>query len=108
MEVVHRDGWEKAHSRHGVWVKRGKDPKVPIDVLSSICPHLGCPLNWHPNLAEFVCPCHGGTFNADGVHIAGPPPWSMDPLKHRVENDRLLVKWQDYETGVAERIPVRT
>jgi hypothetical protein len=29
-------------------------------------------------------------------------------LEHRVENGYLLVRWQDFKVGVAERISVRT
>ena len=108
LQLVQRDGWEEVPIRHGVWVRRPKNPSGQIEVLSSICPHLGCPLNWHPDHAEFVCPCHGGVFDARGRHVAGPPPRSMDPLEHRVENGLLFVRWQDFKVGVAERIPVGT
>jgi menaquinol-cytochrome c reductase iron-sulfur subunit len=107
LQLTQRDGWEEVRLRHGVWVRRSKDP-AKIEVLSSICPHLGCPLNWHPDHAEFVCPCHGGVFDAQGRHIAGPPPRSMDSLEYRVENGYLFIRWQDFKVGVAERIPVRT
>jgi menaquinol-cytochrome c reductase iron-sulfur subunit len=108
LQLARRDGWEEVRIRHGVWVRRSKDPNRPVEVLSPICPHLGCPLNWHPDQAEFVCPCHGGTFNAQGRHLAGPPPRSMDPLDYRVENGRLFIRWQDFKVGVAERVPVST
>jgi Rieske Fe-S protein len=106
LQLVRPDGWEEVRTRHGVWVRRPKDPSGHIEVLSSICPHLGCPLNWHPDRAEFVCPCHGGVFDATGRYRAGPPPRSMDPLEHRVVSGRLLVRWQDFKVGVATRIPV--
>jgi len=107
LQLAQRDGWEKVRIRHGVWVRRSKD-LTKIEVLSSICPHLGCPLNWHPDHAEFVCPCHGGVFDIHGGHVAGPPPRPMDPLEYHVENGCLFVRWQDFKVGVAERIPVRT
>jgi len=31
----------------------------------------------------------------------------MDPLPFRVQEGRLLVRWQDFQIGVAESIPVR-
>lgn len=107
LQVTRRDGWEESRVQHGAWVRRPKDPSRPIEVLSSICPHLGCPLNWFPGRHEFICPCHGGVFNAQGKHIAGPPPRSMDPLDYRVEDGSLFIRWQDFKVGVAERIPVR-
>ncbi len=41
--------------------------------LSNVCPHLGCTVKWDPVGTEFVCPCHDGHFDADGVATAGPP-----------------------------------
>ena len=104
LEVLHQDGWDKARQRHAVWVRR--DDASHLTVLSSICPHLGCPVNWYPDRKEFICPCHGGTFNANGQHIAGPPPRSMDPLPYEIHDGQLAVGWEDFKIGVAQRIPV--
>lgn len=41
--------------------------------LSSVCPHLGCQVHWESLREEFVCPCHNGIFNAEGVPLSGPP-----------------------------------
>jgi Rieske Fe-S protein len=107
LDVVQEDGWKKTRVRHAIWVRRKSDGDEGITVLSSICPHLGCPINWHPDLTEFMCPCHGGIFNADGKNIAGPPPRPMDQLKEiKVVGGRLWVRWQDFKIGVAQQIPV--
>ncbi len=106
LEVVREDGWEKARQRHAVWVRRDGNSDAELTVLSPICPHLGCPVNWHPDVKEFICPCHGGTFDAKGQHIAGPPPRSMDPLPYEIHDGQLWVKWEDFKIGVARRIPV--
>ena len=37
------------------------------------CPHLGCQVRWEADAKRFVCPCHQGIFDRDGVAIAGPP-----------------------------------
>jgi len=37
------------------------------------CPHLGCKVHWEAEQNRFVCPCHQGVFDRDGVAIAGPP-----------------------------------
>ena len=60
VEVVRRDGWETTRTRRTVWVRRSGEGDATVTVLSPICPHLGCPINWHPDAAQFVCPCHGG------------------------------------------------
>lgn len=37
------------------------------------CPHLGCQVHWERDQQRFVCPCHNGVFDRDGVATAGPP-----------------------------------
>ena len=44
-----------------------------LEAFSSICPHLGCRVHWVPGKREFLCPCHNGVFNGEGVAISGPP-----------------------------------
>jgi Rieske Fe-S protein len=106
VEKSRQDGWKKSKVRHALWVRRSGEGEKGITVLSSICPHLGCPINWHPDKTRFVCPCHGGIFNVEGRQIGGPPPRSMDPLDYEVRSGRLYVRWQDFKIGVADRVAV--
>lgn len=106
VEMAQEDGWKKSRIRHAVWVRREGDSDQEITVLSSLCPHLGCPINWHPDQSQFNCPCHTGIFNAEGQRTGGPPPRGMDPLEFEVRQGRLWIRWQDFKIGVAERIPV--
>jgi Rieske Fe-S protein len=106
LELVHQDGWNKTRVRHAVWVRRQDGNGQGITVLSSICPHLGCPINWHPDQSQFVCPCHGGLFDTSGQRTSGPPPRAMDPLEFEIRAGRLWVRWQDFKIGVAQRVPV--
>jgi cytochrome b6-f complex iron-sulfur subunit len=41
--------------------------------LSLICTHLGC-ITGREASGEFVCPCHGSRFDAEGVVTKGPAP----------------------------------
>jgi Rieske Fe-S protein len=41
--------------------------------FSSVCPHLGCHVHWIEREKRFLCPCHNGVFDAEGVAISGPP-----------------------------------
>ena len=106
LEIVQQDGWKKSKVRHSFWIRRGSDADKRITVLSSICPHLGCPVNWHPDQSQFMCPCHGATFDPEGRRVAGPPPRAMDPLEFEIRAGRLWVRWQDFKIGVAERVAV--
>jgi Rieske Fe-S protein len=106
LEMTHQDGWKKTRVKHAIWVRRQDKGEQAVTLLSSICPHLGCPINWHPDRSQFVCPCHGGIFNQNGQRTGGPPPRAMDSLEFEVRAGRLWVRWQDFKIGVAERIPV--
>jgi cytochrome b6-f complex iron-sulfur subunit len=44
-----------------------------LRAFSSVCPHLGCRVHWDDDNRHFLCPCHGGIFNEEGVATAGPP-----------------------------------
>ncbi len=106
LELVRRDGWETARARRTVWVRRSAEADDAVTVLSPICPHLGCPINWSAEQGEFVCPCHKGTFDAAGRLVSGPPPRGMDALEWQVRAGRLFVRWQDFKIGVGDRVPV--
>lgn len=106
LEIVHEDGWRMTRARHAIWARRGGAGQQEITIFSSICPHLGCPINWLAARSQFNCPCHGGIFDADGRHIGGPPPRAMDPLEYELRAGRLWVRWQEFKIGVADRVPV--
>jgi menaquinol-cytochrome c reductase iron-sulfur subunit len=109
VTLTQEDAWTKrGQVRRAVWVRRQADGDGTMTVLSPLCPHLGCPINWHPDRAQFQCPCHGGVFASDGKSVSGPPPRSMDPLAFEVRAGRLWVRWQDFKIGVADRVPVST
>lgn len=60
-------------------------------VLSAVCSHLGCLVNYNKEKQEFLCPCHGGRYDRAGKNIAGPPPTPLTVLPHRVEKGMVLV-----------------
>lgn len=44
-----------------------------VVVLSNVCTHRGCAVNWQDAQARFACPCHEGYFDRAGQVISGPP-----------------------------------
>ena len=63
--------------------------------LSSICPHLGCQVDWQPHEDRFYCPCHNGVFDPQGKATAGPPAAAGQSLAHyplKVENGLLFIE----------------
>jgi cytochrome b6-f complex iron-sulfur subunit len=42
------------------------------------CTHLGCAVPFDQGSGQFVCPCHGSAFTADGDVINPPAPRALD------------------------------
>ncbi|MGD0648065.1 MAG: Rieske (2Fe-2S) protein [Acidobacteriaceae bacterium] len=95
------DGWREVDSSETVYVTR--DAEGTLAVLSSICPHMGCTVSWRDGPHDFYCPCHGSVFEADGKHVSGPSPRGLDPLPNKVEDGKLLVKFEYFRENVPNR-----
>jgi Rieske Fe-S protein len=69
-----------------VWKRKGK-----IMAYSGVCPHAGCLVSWDAKKKEFLCPCHGGTYDLDAKVTGGPPPRGLFEHKVRVSIGRVYV-----------------
>jgi menaquinol-cytochrome c reductase iron-sulfur subunit len=101
ISLTQLDGWREVVSHQTVFVSRSA--KGLFEVLSPICPHLGCSVAWHAEKDRFVCPCHGGQFTADGSRISGPPPRGLDKLEAQVKDGKLQVQFQYFRSNVPDR-----
>jgi Rieske Fe-S protein len=101
ISFAQRDGWREVVSAQSVYVNRLADDQ--FEVMSAICPHLGCSVSWQPGQDEFVCPCHGGRFAPNGRHISGPPPRGLDTLPTRVQNGKLQVQFEFFRSNVPNK-----
>ncbi len=84
------NGWERTGMAYGVFVVRTNETEARV--FSNICTHLGCHVNWHPELQHYVSPCHDGHFDILGKNISGPPPRPLDEFMTRVEAGRLYIQ----------------
>ena len=84
------NGWEKTAMSYGVFVLRGEGPRVRV--FSNICTHLGCRVAWHPDLQNYVSPCHDGHFDILGNVVSGPPPRPLDEFHTRVQAGALYLQ----------------
>jgi cytochrome b6-f complex iron-sulfur subunit len=67
-------------------------PDDQFHAFDAICTHLGCTVQYRPDLQRIWCACHGGQYDAEtGKNIAGPPPRPLTPLKATVENGNIIV-----------------
>lgn len=101
IQIEQTDGWRKAISEKAVYVI--KDQQGKLCVLSSICPHLGCTVPWNSKKQQFVCPCHAGTYKADGTRVSGPALRGMDALETSEQDGKLLVRFQYFRQLTADK-----
>lgn len=114
--VVTRDRWDAyAHIPPGpigsVWLMRegGESEPPVIRCFQTICPHLGCGVDYSAARKAFSCPCHASEFAVDGTPRSGPSPRSMDQLACRVtepdgEGKRWIeVEYRKFRTGIREK-----
>jgi Rieske Fe-S protein len=100
-----------------VWLVR--QDKENVDAFTTICPHLGCSVDWRADQGEkglFICPCHNGTFDPHGElvrrpGIENPAPRGMDRLELLMvkddadpDNPFLEVRYENFRQGVTEKI----
>jgi menaquinol-cytochrome c reductase iron-sulfur subunit len=101
IALVQRDGWREVVSDQPVFVSRSSNGM--LQVLSPICPHLGCSVAWHEDQSKFICPCHGGQFAADGKRLSGPPARGLDSLDVQIKDGKLQVEFQYFRSNVPDR-----
>lgn len=101
IQIEQIDGWRKTVSEKAVYIT--KNPQGQLVVLTSICPHLGCTVPWNKEKKQFICPCHGGTFSADGSRVSGPSQRGMDALETSVQDGQLLVRFQYFRQLVSDK-----
>jgi len=83
------NGWEKTVNSYGVYVYRPSESEVMAS--SNVCTHLSCRVSWKGDLKEYICPCHDGHFDINGVVVSGPPPRPMDQYETKVEEGNLSI-----------------
>ena len=87
------------------WLVRGVDGG-PIKAFSTICPHLGCGIDWNDKTGKFDCPCHASSFDTDGRCLGGPSPRGLDELDARVEGQDVLVRYKRFRIGTEKKEPL--
>lgn len=88
IAVTRRSGWSKTVEDVSVFVL----PKHENRVLSSVCPHEGCPIVWDDETSKFLCPCHDSYFSDTGERLTGPATKDLAEYETRVEGRVLQIK----------------
>ena len=62
-----------------------------VEARSLLCTHMGCIVQWREADSRYVCPCHGGLYDADGGVLEGPPPRQLDRVPVRVNGSEVVL-----------------
>ena len=90
VRVARQDGYYETVDQHVVYLV--KEGSSGVRALSSTCTHLGCQTSYDPQSKLIKCPCHGGTYRADGTVVAGPPPRPLPTLATRIDGAQVSVQ----------------
>lgn len=101
----HIDAWTQSQQPIGaVYLRRLPGQEKP-ECLSATCPHAGCFVAYDQPTDTFKCPCHNSSFAVDGAIIEpSPSPRAMDTLESEISGGEILVKYENFYTGKAEKI----
>ncbi|MBI5547118.1 MAG: ubiquinol-cytochrome c reductase iron-sulfur subunit [Deltaproteobacteria bacterium] len=81
----------KVVSFNGVPVDVRRGPDGGVVAFSLICTHQGCTVAWSEKDLAFVCPCHGGSYSADGNPLRQPPVRPLFRVPARLDGDRVIL-----------------
>jgi cytochrome b6-f complex iron-sulfur subunit len=59
--------------------------------IAQSCTHEGCSIAFNQGGNDFVCPCHGGTYDLDGNVTSGPPPAPLKKYSVTQNGDILTI-----------------
>lgn len=85
------------------WVVK-PDEDSPVRAFSTVCPHLGCGIDFDGAKKRFVCPCHESFFSLEGEALAGPAPRDMDELEVETEASEVRVKYRRFRVGSPQKV----
>lgn len=98
-----------------IYLQRTKDgaatPEQSLLCFNSQCPHAGCAVDYVADKDAYFCPCHNSTFSLTGERSADSPSardldrLEIDVRKDETGKDVIWVKFENFRTGTAERIP---
>lgn len=83
-------------------VERGGE----LVAFSTVCPHLGCGIDYDDAKKKFLCPCHKSWFSLDGEVEEGPSPRAMDRLSLQTDHELVSIRYQRFKQGVERKEPL--
>lgn len=78
----------KFGSRPGLLVRTASGE---LRAFSATCTHLGCIVQYRPDIGHIWCACHNGHFDLNGHNIEGPPPAPLETYVVNARGDQIVV-----------------
>lgn len=85
------------------WVLR---EGAELVALSTVCPHLGCGVDFDAGAGKFYCACHKSYFALDGACESGPSPRGLDRLELQQAEQLVSIRYQRFKIGTKTKEPV--
>ncbi len=86
-----------------VWLRRSESGEVIA--FNTVCPHLGCAVEFRGAKNDFYCPCHLSAFNLDGTKDNPIPPRDMDSLAVKPDTgEEIWVQYKNFRGGISEKV----
>jgi len=103
-----RDAWSHYPPQPvgSVFVYRPTADQPPV-AFTTVCPHLGCSVDYKPSQECYLCPCHNSQFNLDGSRTQAdqsPSPRDMDAIDVEVRDGAIWVDYRNFKGGVSEKV----
>lgn len=97
-----RDAWNRIVMVKvgSAWIVREGEK---LKAFSTVCPHLGCAVDYEGDTAKFKCPCHKSVFALDGKVEGGPAPRPMDELEVEEKDGVVALRYRRFRQGIAEK-----
>ena len=86
--------------------KVGGSGKPEVIAFNTVCPHLGCFVDYRPEQQDYFCPCHDSNFALDGSLKKGVSPRGMDTLEAEIRKGSVWVKFQRFKANTKEKIVI--
>ncbi len=68
-----------------------RTPSGELRAFSATCTHLGCIVQYRPDLTHIWCACHNGHYDLNGRNIQGPPPAPLEAFDVNVRGDQIVI-----------------
>ena len=75
-----KNGEGKTLEKDGEKIAAYRDEQGELHLISAVCTHLKCIVNWNNAEKSWDCPCHGSRFTYEGKVIEGPAIFNLEKI----------------------------